>query len=94
MLSSLQLSEPHFTNEDAARGFVASFPRPGGNVAGFINFEPTIAGKWLELLKEIAPRVNRVAFLFNPATATYAEYFLNLPPAIKHGKTAGNRATN
>jgi putative ABC transport system substrate-binding protein len=38
--------------------------------------EPTMAGKWLELLKEIAPRVTRVAFLFNPATATYAEYYL------------------
>ena len=35
-----------------------------------------MAGKWLELLKEIAPRVARVAFLFNPATATYAEYYL------------------
>jgi putative ABC transport system substrate-binding protein len=57
--------------------FVASFPRPGGNVTGFTNFEPTIAGKWLELLKEIAPRVARVAFLFNPATATYAEIYLN-----------------
>jgi putative tryptophan/tyrosine transport system substrate-binding protein len=58
-------------------GFVASLPRPGGNVTGFTNMEPTIAGKWLELLKEIAPRVNRVAFLFNPATAPYANYFLN-----------------
>jgi putative ABC transport system substrate-binding protein len=57
-------------------GFVASFPRPGGNATGFITMEPTMAGKWLELFKEIAPRVNRVAFLFNPATATYAEYFL------------------
>ena len=36
-----------------------------------------MAGKWLELLKEIAPRVARVAFLFNPATAPYAEYYLN-----------------
>ncbi len=58
-------------------GFVASFPRPGGNVTGFINLEPTMAGKWLELLKEIAPRVNRVALLFNPATARSFEYFLN-----------------
>ena len=58
-------------------GFVASFPRPGGNVTGFTNIEPTMAGKWLELLKEIAPRVARVAFLFNPATAPYAEYYLN-----------------
>jgi putative ABC transport system substrate-binding protein len=58
-------------------GFVASLPRPGGNVTGFTLMEPTMAGKWLELLKEIAPRVNRVAFLFNPATAPYAEYYLN-----------------
>ena len=54
-------------------GFVASFPRPGGNVTGFVTIEVSLGGKWLELLKEIAPRVNRVAFLFNPATATYAE---------------------
>ena len=57
--------------------FVASFPRPGGNVTGFITMEPTMAGKWLELLKEITPRVARVAFLFNPATAPYFEYYLN-----------------
>jgi putative tryptophan/tyrosine transport system substrate-binding protein len=58
-------------------GFVASFARPGGNVTGFIFTEPTMAGKWLELLKEIAPHVARVAMLFNPASATYAEYWLN-----------------
>jgi putative tryptophan/tyrosine transport system substrate-binding protein len=58
-------------------GFVASFARPGGNVTGFIFTEPTMAGKWLELLKEIAPRVTRVAMLFNPASATYAEYWLS-----------------
>jgi putative ABC transport system substrate-binding protein len=58
-------------------GFVTSFPRPGGNVTGLVLFEPTMAGKWLELLKEIAPRVNRVTFLFNPATATYFEYYMN-----------------
>jgi putative ABC transport system substrate-binding protein len=58
-------------------GFVASFPRPGGNATGFILYEPTMAGKWLELLREIAPRVNRVAILFNPATATYFEYYMN-----------------
>lgn len=57
-------------------GFVASFPRPGGNVTGFTNIEPTMAGKWPELLKEIAPGVTRVAFLFNPATAPYAEAYL------------------
>jgi ABC-type uncharacterized transport system substrate-binding protein len=63
-------------SDPVGSGFVASFPRPGGNVTGFTLIEPTMAGKWVQLLKEIAPRVNRVAFLFNPATATYADYFL------------------
>ena len=58
-------------------GFVASFTRPGSNVTGFTFTEPTMAGKWLELLKEIAPRVTRVAMLFNPASATYADFWLN-----------------
>jgi len=57
-------------------GFVASFNRPGGNATGFAVAEPTQAGKWLELLKEIAPRVTRVAVLFNPAMATFAEFWL------------------
>src|SRR6516162_6697176 len=46
-------------------GFVATFSRPGGNVTGFNVSEPTLAGKWVELLKEIAPRVARVAMLFH-----------------------------
>ena len=58
-------------------GFVASFARPGGNVTGFIFTEPTMAGKWLELLKGIAPRIARVGMLFNPVSAPYAEYWLN-----------------
>src|SRR5262245_467420 len=58
-------------------GFVVSFARPGGNVTGFVTMQPTMGGKWLELLKEIAPRVARVAVLFNPATAPYAEYWLS-----------------
>src|SRR5262249_35497364 len=57
-------------------GLVNSLSRPGGNATGFIIMEPTTAGKWLELLREIAPRVNRVAFLFNPATAPYADIYL------------------
>ncbi len=65
-----------FVPDPVGSGFVASFPRPGGNVTGFTNFEASMAGKWVELLKEIAPRVNRIAFLFNPATATHFEYFL------------------
>jgi putative ABC transport system substrate-binding protein len=58
-------------------GFVVSLPQPGGNATGFINMEDSMSGKWLELLKEVAPRVRRVAFLFNPRTAPYFQYYLN-----------------
>jgi putative ABC transport system substrate-binding protein len=57
--------------------FAASFAKPGGNATGFITMEPTMAGKWLQLLKDIAPRVTRCALLFNPMSAPYAKYFLN-----------------
>ncbi len=50
-------------------GFVDSLARPGGNATGFTNFEYSIGGKWLELLKEIAPRATRVAVLRDPAIA-------------------------
>jgi putative tryptophan/tyrosine transport system substrate-binding protein len=49
-------------------GFVASLANPGGNLTGLTNFEPTMGGKWLELLKEIAPRVTRAIAIFNPET--------------------------
>ena len=51
------------------QGFVQSLARPGGNITGFANFEPSMAGKWLALLKEIDPRVVRAAGLFNPDAA-------------------------
>jgi putative ABC transport system substrate-binding protein len=55
------------TGGDAvAAGFVRSLARPEGNITGFSNFEPSIAGKWLELLKEVAPHLTRVALIFNP----------------------------
>ena len=50
-------------------GFVQSLARPGGNATGFINFEYTMSGKWVELLKEIAPRVKRAAVLRDPTAA-------------------------
>jgi putative ABC transport system substrate-binding protein len=58
------------------QGFVASLARPGGNITGFANIEFTIVGKWLELLKEMAPGVRRVALIFNPLTAPYYPVFL------------------
>jgi putative ABC transport system substrate-binding protein len=52
-------------------GFVASLPRPGGNITGFSSLEGTIASKWLELLTGIAPGVKRAMMLFNPDTAPF-----------------------
>ena len=62
--------------DPVGRGFVASLPRPGGNITGFINIEGSLAGKWIELLKETVPHIARVALIFNPETAPYWDYFL------------------
>jgi putative tryptophan/tyrosine transport system substrate-binding protein len=62
-------------SDPVGAGFVASLPRPGGNLTGFINLEAAMGGKWLGLLTEIAPGVKRVAVMFNPDTAT-ASYYL------------------
>jgi putative ABC transport system substrate-binding protein len=56
-------------SDPVGAGFVAGLPRPGGNITGFTNVEAVMGGKWLEMLKEIAPRVRRVAIMFNPDTA-------------------------
>ena len=55
-------------------GFVASLARPGGNITGLLTFEPGITGKWLAMLKEIAPHLERVALVGNPGTTNY-DYF-------------------
>jgi len=55
--------------DPASIGFVQSWARPGANITGFANFEPSMAGKWLEVLKEAAPGITRAAILFNPNTA-------------------------
>jgi putative tryptophan/tyrosine transport system substrate-binding protein len=57
-------------NNPIGSGFVASIARPGGNITGFVSFEPAMGGKWLETLKEIAPDVARVALIYNPQTHT------------------------
>ena len=59
----VQVSDP------VTAGVVQSLARPGGNLTGFTNFDPSTAGKWLELLKLLAPSITRVAYLFNPNTA-------------------------
>ena len=60
------------------RGFISNMARPGGNVTGFLNFEFSMGGKWLETLKQIAPAVRRVALLFNPDTAPFAGSFVRV----------------
>ena len=54
--------------DPVGNSFVASVPRPGGNVTGFTGYEPSLAGKWLGLLKELAPRVSRAALIFHSET--------------------------
>jgi putative ABC transport system substrate-binding protein len=63
--------------DPVGNGFVQSLARPGGNATGFTNSDASMSGKWLEFLKELAPRVMRVGVLFNPKTAPRAgEYYL------------------
>jgi putative ABC transport system substrate-binding protein len=63
-------------SDPVGQGFVPSLARPGGNITGFTAFEFSMGGKWLEILKEIAPNVARVAVVFNPQTAPYFDSFL------------------
>jgi len=62
--------------DPVGEGFVASVSRPDGNLTGFMFLEPSMAGKWLELLTEIAPGVRRVAITFNPGTAPFVRSYL------------------
>src|SRR5215211_1476883 len=62
--------------DPVGQGLVPSLARPGGNMTGFGLEEPSLGAKWVELLKEIAPRAARAAIIFNPETAPYARMFL------------------
>jgi putative ABC transport system substrate-binding protein len=57
-------------------GFIASLPHPGSNITGVMLYEPSVTGKWLSMLKEIAPQLTRAAFVIHPETATYYNYYL------------------
>jgi putative tryptophan/tyrosine transport system substrate-binding protein len=64
-------------SDPVGAGLVAGLPRPGGNITGFTNNEASMGGKWLSLLKEIAPGIKRAAFMFNPETTPGGgKYFL------------------
>jgi putative ABC transport system substrate-binding protein len=66
----VQVSDP------VAQGFVASLTKPGGNLTGFSAYEFSTGGKWLDLLKEIAPGLARVAVMFNPDTSPQSKFFM------------------
>ncbi len=63
-------------SDPVGSGFVASFPRPEGNITGFVNIESSLSGKWIETLEEIMPGVKRAVLLYNPDTAPYFDYYL------------------
>jgi putative tryptophan/tyrosine transport system substrate-binding protein len=63
-------------------GFIASLPRPGGNITGVMQFEASVTGKWLAMLKEIAPRLERAAFVTNPKSAPYYNYYLRAAESL------------
>jgi len=62
--------------DPVGQGLVPNLAHPGGNLTGFTSFEFSIGTKWLEALKQTAPRVTRVALMFNPQSAPYADLFL------------------
>ena len=63
-------------SDPVGSGFAVSLARPGGNMTGFIDSEDSLGGKWIELIKECAPLVNRVGLMFNPNTAAALDYYL------------------
>jgi putative ABC transport system substrate-binding protein len=67
-------------SDPVAQGFVASLTKPGGNVTGFSLYEFSIAGKWLSLLKQLAPDLARVAIMFNPETSPQSAFYV---PAVE-----------
>jgi putative ABC transport system substrate-binding protein len=62
-------------SEPVVQGFVKSLARPGENITGFTNLEPSVASKWLALLKEVAPAVTRVALIMTPASSAVTQLF-------------------
>jgi putative ABC transport system substrate-binding protein len=75
-------------SDPVASGIVPRLDRPGGNITGFAILEPSLGGKWLELLSEIAPGLKRVAIIFNPDTATVSLHMPSLETAARSLKVA------
>jgi len=75
--------------DPVALGVVQSLARPGGNITGFASYDASMIGKWLQLLKEVAPGVRRVAVIFDPDTA----YAPSLDPVIEAAPSFGVKVT-
>ena len=56
--------------DPVSQGFIESFAKPGGKTTGFTSYEPSMGGKWIQLLKEVAPRTRRIAVIYNPETSS------------------------
>ena len=69
-------------NDPVAQGFIASMAHPGGNITGFSFLEYSMVGKSLNMLKEIAPAIDRVAIMFNPETYPYYQIHLRSFQAV------------
>ena len=67
-----------FVSDPVAQGFVQSLSRPGGNITGFTHLDPSVGSKWLGLLKQVAPSVRRVAFVFNSDNAGTKLFYTSL----------------
>jgi putative ABC transport system substrate-binding protein len=67
----------NLVNDPVGQGFVASLSRPGGNITGFTFIDFPLIGKWLEMIKEIAPKVRHIALMFNPNTTPFYPAFLH-----------------
>src|SRR6516162_8322296 len=63
-------------------GFIASLARPGGNITGVMQYEASVTGKWLAMLKEISPTLMRAAFVVNPQTAPYYRYYTSTAASL------------
>jgi putative ABC transport system substrate-binding protein len=63
-------------------GFIASLPRPGGNITGVMQYEASVTGKWLAMLRELAPGLVRAAFVANPKTAPFYDYYVRAGDAV------------
>ncbi len=70
-------------NDPVGLGFVASLSRPGGNITGFTFIDPELIGKWMELLKQVAPSINRAVLVFNPKTAPFYYNFMRALAATR-----------